>query len=236
MKLTYLLIIALCFTFVSCKKEQTISVEHGLGEFDTLVFSDVFDVTLIQGTENKIKVMGSSKFVAHVDWETTNNTLKIRNNSKKKWLNPTTNKIHLEVTVNGIARIIANETCAIKSQNELIGNELGLILKSKLNHASLQLNCNTFYYWNNFPCGGTITLKGQCHTIKLWNYALMQINATQLQTSIGEIENTSKGDIHLWCSDSITYKINGTGNIYVRGNPLFLQNNGGTGSGILLFE
>lgn len=236
MRISILLVLVLALFSVSCKKQGQITTEHELGEFDTLVFSDVFDVTLIEDSVNHIKIIGTEKFVGQVKWEISNNTLTVRNESKYKWLNPSTNKIKLEITVNDLAKIVANETCNISTQNVLHANELGLVLKSKLNHASLQLDCNTFYYWNNFPCGGTVNLQGTCHTLKLWNYALMQIDARQLATTITEVQNTSKGDIHVWCSDSLTYKINGTGNIYLRGNPSYLLNQVGSGSGKLLFE
>ena len=164
----------------SCKKHEPITTEHSVSEFDTLVLSDVFDVNLIQGTENSLKIKGSKQFIDDVSWENKDNTLTIHNNAKHKWLNPKTNKIKLEITVNGLSKIVANETCTIKSTNTLIADELGLILKSKLNHAALDISCNTFYYWNNFPCGGTVDLRGNCQTLKVWNYALMQFNASEL--------------------------------------------------------
>ena len=236
MRISIVLAVVIALLSVSCKKQGQVTTEHELSEFDTLVFSDVFDVTLIQDSVNHIKVIGTEKFVAHVQWEISNNTLTIKNEGKYKWLNPSTNKIKLEITVNDLAKIVANETCNISTQHVLHANELGLVLKSKLNHASLQLDCNTFYYWNNFPCGGSVTLQGTCHKLKLWNYALMQIDSRQLETKITEVENTSKGDIHVWCTDSLMYKINGTGNIYLRGNPTYLLNHSGSGSGKLLFE
>lgn len=221
---------------VSCKKHEVITMAHTVPEYDTLVLSDVFDVTLIQGTENSIKITGSNQFIEDVIWENKDNTLTFRNNAKRKWLNPKTNKIKLEITVNGLSKIVANETCTITSMNTLIADEMGLILKSKLNHAALSVSCNTFYYWNNFPCGGTVDLQGTCNTLKVWNYALMQINASDLQATTALIENYSKGDVRVWCTDTISYKINGNGGIRVKGAPHTLLNLGGTGSGLFTLE
>lgn len=228
-------IIGLLLLF-SCKKHEPVTTEHSVSEFDTLVLSDVFDVNLIQGTENSVKITGSKQFIDDVSWENKDNTLTIHNNAKHKWLNPKTNKITLEITVNGLSKIVANETCTIKSTNTLIADELGLILKSKLNHAALDISCNTFYYWNNFPCGGTVDLKGNCQTLKVWNYALMQINASELQATTALIENYSKGDVRVWCTDTISYKINGSGGIRVKGSPSTQLNLGGTGNGLFTLE
>jgi len=228
-------IIGLLLLF-SCKKHEPITTEHSVSEFDTLVLSDVFDVNLIQGTENSVKITGSKQFIDDVSWENKDNTLTIYNNAKHKWLHPKTNKINLEITVNGLSKIVANETCTIKSTNTLIADELGLILKSKLNHAALDISCNTFYYWNNFPCGGTVDLRGNCQKLKVWNYALMQINASELHASTALIENYSKGDVRVWCTDTISYKINGSGGIRVKGSPSTQLNLGGTGNGLFTLE
>lgn len=230
-----LTIIGLLLLF-SCKKHEPFTTEHIVSEFDTLVLSDVFDVNLIQGTENSVKIKGSKQFIDEVSWENKDNTLTFHNNANHKWLNPKTNKITLEITVNGLSKIIANETCSITSTNTLIADELGLILKSKLNHAALNISCNTFYYWNNFPCGGTVDLKGNCQTLKVWNYALMQINASELQATTALIENYSKGDVRVWCTDTISYKINGSGGIRVKGSPSTQLNLGGTGNGLFTLE
>lgn len=230
-----LTIIGLLLLF-SCKKHEPFTTEHIVSEFDTLVLSDVFDVNLIQGTENSVKIKGSKQFIDDVSWENKDNTLTFHNNANHKWLNPKTNKITLEITVNGLSKIIANETCSITSTNTLIADELGLILKSKLNHAALNISCNTFYYWNNFPCGGTVDLKGNCQTLKVWNYALMQINASELQATTALIENYSKGDVRVWCTDTISYKINGSGGIRVKGSPSTQLNLGGTGNGLFTLE
>ena len=220
----------------SCKKHEPITTEHSVSEFDTLVLSNVFDVNLIQGTENSVKIKGSKQFIDDVTWENKDNTLTFHNNANHKWLNPKTNKITLEITVNGLSKIVANETCTITSTNTLIADELGLILKSKLNHAALDISCNTFYYWNNFPCGGTVDLRGNCQTLKVWNYALMQINASELHASTALIENYSKGDVRVWCTDTISYKINGSGGIRVKGSPSTQLNLGGTGNGLFTLE
>ena len=230
-----LTIIGLLLLF-SCKKHEPFTTEHIVSEFDTLVLSDVFDVNLIQGTENSVKIKGSKQFIDDVSWENKDNTLTFHNNANHKWLNPKTNKITLEITVNGLSKIIANETCSITSTNTLIADELGLILKSKLNHAALNISCNTFYYWNNFPCGGTVDLRGNCQTLKVWNYALMQINASELQATTALIENYSKGDVRVWCTDTISYKINGSGGIRVKGSPSTQLNLGGTGNGLFTLE
>jgi len=213
-----LLLFALINSACSKSMEQQ-TIEKPLGEFDSLVLNSVFDVYLVQGTENSIKLEGATKILENIDYTISNNTLTIKNNYKGNWIHPKNNKIKLTITVNQISRISANETCNIKTVNTLIGDEIGLVLTSKLNEATLDVNCNTFYYWNNFPCGGRINLSGTTNELKLWNVALMAIDAYDLQANTVLIDNASKGDCKVFAAQSLTYSIKGEGNIYVKGNP-----------------
>jgi len=222
---------------LSCqKKNELVIVNKSLEEFDTLVLHDVFDVELTQGTTNSISIETSEKFQEKITLKIKDKQLDIENNNKALWLNPRTNKVKLRITTNGLNKIIANETCTISSTNELTGNELGLVLKSKLNHANLKLNCDIFYYWNNFPCGGKLDLAGNCKELKLWNCALMAVDASALSSEKVIVENSSKGKIQVQCSSALFYAITGEGDILVKGNPSFIKDLGSNGKGRLIFE
>ena len=215
--------IALLLGFIginSCKKSMNSTIiEKSLEEFDTVTFNSSFEVFLIQGTENKIKIEGAERIIDNIDFTIKNNTLTLKNSFKHGWLHPSKNKIKVYLTVNQLSRINANETCKIQSINTLIGTEIGLVFTSKLNEATLDLNCNTFYYWNNFPCGGKVTLSGNTNELKIWNVALMAIDAQNLVSNYVLINNASKGDCKITCLQTLDYSITGEGNIYVSGNP-----------------
>jgi hypothetical protein len=194
-------------------------IEQSLAEFDTITFNSAFEVYLIQGNENIIKIEGAEKIIKKVDFSISNNTLILKNNFKGSWLYPNKNKIKLYITVNRLSRIKALETCNIQTMNTLIGTEIGLVMASKLNEATLDVNCNTFYYWNNFPCGGKIKLSGIVNELKIWNIALMAVDAKDLVSNYVLISNSSKGDCKVNCLQYLTYSILGEGNIYLYGNP-----------------
>ena len=215
--------IALLVAFIginSCKKSMDSAfIEKSLEEFDTVTFNSSFEVFLIQGTENKIKIEGAERIIDNIDFTIKNNTLTLENSFKHGWLHPSKNKVKVYLTVNQLSRINANETCKIQSVNTLIGNEIGLVFTGKLNEATLDLNCNTFYYWNNFPCGGKVTLSGNTNELKIWNVALMAIDAQNLVSNYILVNNASKGDCKITCLQTLDYSITGEGNIYVSGNP-----------------
>jgi hypothetical protein len=208
------------FVIASCEKSmQTVSIQHELLEFDTVTFNSVFEVTLKQDTFNQLKIEGADKIVKDIAFDITNGHLTLKNNYKGNWVHPKNNKIKIFLTTNGLSRINANETCNIQSINTLTGGEIGLVMTSKLNEATLKVNCNSFYYWNNFPCGGKITLSGIANELKLWNVALMQVDAAELVCNIARIENASKGACKINCIQKLVYSITGEGNIYASGHP-----------------
>ena len=158
------------------------------------------------------------------------------NNFKGNWIYPKKNKITVKLTVNNLSRINANETCNIRTLNTLTGNEIGLVMTSKLNEATFAVDCNSFYFWNNFPCGGKINLSGTTNELKLWNVALMSVDAKNLVSNVVSIENSSKGDCRINCIQKLTYSIKGEGNIYLSGDPTELLKIEETSTGKLIYE
>jgi hypothetical protein len=211
----YILFFAALF---SCQKEE-LSQSQALGYFDKINFESYFDVELIQGNETKIVYIGSEKAVKNLSITVEDSVLTLKNTSNWLWLNPDKNKMKLKITFQDLKQLNVYESCEIFSKDTLTGDELGVIFASKLNNANLKLNYNTFFYYNNHPCGGKLTLSGSCNYLKIWNYALMQVDASELNSHLVTIDNYSKGDCKVKTPNWIEYAIYGEGNIYCYGNP-----------------
>jgi hypothetical protein len=222
---------------MSCKKEmeQTI-IEKSLTKFDTLTLNSPFIIYLTQGNEYSIKMTGAKVILDNISLDLNNYNLTIVNNYKENWLHPNNNKVYIYITTNKLNRIMANATCNIQTTNTLIEDEFGLATAGKLNEATIAVNCNYFYFWNNPPSGGKIVLSGTTKKIKLHNEALMAIDAQALQSNVAIVENWSKGDCQVTSLDTIAYSITGEGNIYVSGNPGTIIQNEKSSSGKLILE
>ena len=233
----FILLMISAFASTSCKKQLAKETfEKSLEEFDSLVLNSVFEVHLIQGSANTIKIEAAQKILEKITISIENNTLNIENKYNGNWMHPGKNKVVIFLMVNKLSKITANETCNIITDNTLIGDEIGLVMTSKLNQATLDLQCETFYYWNNFPCGGKLTLMGNINVLKIWNVALMAVDASKLHTNTALIENASKGDCRIFCTESVTYKLSGEGNLYVKGNPPEIVKMEESSSGKLILE
>jgi hypothetical protein len=235
--LNLIFILTISTLLFSCQKKwEIVYINKELNAFDTLILNDVFEVHLIQGNQNSIRMEGSKKILDNIQLDVKSNSLSISNNFSMSWIHPSKSKVKLFITFDTLSLIVANETCNILSDNKLYATELGLIMKSKLNHAELEVEAKSFYYWNNFPCGGTVKLSGQVDQLMLLNVALMAVDSKNLSCKIANIENASKGDIKINCSQKLNYSILGEGNIYLKGNPQNVIPGEIKGSGSLIKE
>ena len=120
--------------------------------------------------------------------------------------------------------------------NPITTYEFGIVLGSKANTADIQVDNEVTYYWNDFPCGGKLTFRGKTGTIKLWNTAIMTVDASALQAEKGFIENNSKGNCIVNLSELLEYQIEGEGDIIVYGQPVEVKDKGSSNSGELVLR
>lgn len=232
-----LIIIFTFIAFISCqKRNQLNTIISELPAFDTIELDSPFDLFLIEDSTFSIEITGYERNLENLNYSVDNHTLRIINNTKNTFATPTKNKIEIYLTSNKLSQIKANETCNISTVNPITSDNFGLIFKSKINNATLELNCGTFYYWNDSPCGGVLTLKGKSEMLKLWNYALMAVDAKKLLTKRALIENHSKGCCKVNVQDKIEYSIDGIGDIHLYGSPSEIIKNELTSSGRLIIH
>ncbi len=220
MKKQFIFLCILCL-FISCDKELIYKTRYvSLEPFEKIELKDNFEVFITEGSAYSIEITGEAETVDWVDYKVENNILSIENNKKAKWITPKKNKIEISITSPPLKEIAASEGCNIQTLNPITSIEFGLILKGKSNQATLELNSNTFYYWNYFPSGGKLTLSGKTERLKIWNFAIMSVDAKDLTSQYAVIENSSKGDCEVTVLKKLEYSILGEGNIHLYGEPL----------------
>jgi hypothetical protein len=233
----FILGFGLVFLLSNCKKNDG-SVEIKkveLSAFREIELNDAFDVVLFQDSVFSIQIEANEKFIDAVEYTVQDSILKVDYASGKRWRNPETNKVKLVIRGDRPRKLQANESCFIQTGNKIVSDEFGLVLFGKLNQADLELGGRIFYYWNNHPCGGKVKLTGKVDQLKLWNFAIMQVDASNCESRYGLVENYSKGECKIHITEKLDYSLVGEGNIILNGNPelQLLQENS---SGILIFE
>ena len=207
--------------FIGCKKDPNARVirRENTSAFKEIVLDDAFDLTIYQDSVYSIEINAHEDFIEEIKYTIADSVLTIQNNSGKRWRNPETKQVSINIHCDRPRLIQANESCFIKTGNPIVSNELGLVVYGKLNQADLELNGNVFYFWNNHPCGGKLILRGKTDQLKLWSFAIMQVDASSCESRYGLVENFSKGDCKVNISEKLDYSLQGEGNILLKGNP-----------------
>lgn len=188
--------------------------------FNEIQLNSSFDLYLTEGPVYDVRIEGEEAVIDQITYTVTDSVLTIENTRKFKWLTPTKNKIKVYVTSPPLKTVRMKETSFVKTLTPITSKEFGIIFLSKANNADLELDCDVFYYWNSYPCGGTLTLHGQCNWLKIWNVAIVDVQAENLLAKEAEISNNSKGDCVVNVSDFLKYTVQGEGNIEVYGDPI----------------
>jgi len=236
MKNKIIAFLILATSFISCSKENEIRVKsEKLSAFNRVVLNDNFTIILEEDSIYSIEITGYQD-IEDIIFMISDSTLSIDNTKRFKWMKPRKNKIELKIKALEFREVTANEACYITNEKPLKSNHFGIVFNGKANEANLKLANNTFYYWNNFPCGGKLTLNGTTEVVKLWNYALVSIDAKNLEANYGIVENSSQGDIDLKINTRLEYGIYGIGNINLYNTPQSLINKGETNKGRLIYK
>ena len=232
---THLLFIWILFFLFSCKKEfvQDKKIIE-LSAFTKIELNAPFDVYLMEDSVFSISIEGDENTIQSVSAEVKENKLIVEDNRKTRWLSPNRNKISLYIRSKPLEEVKANETCNIQTLSPITSSEFGLILGSKANAANLELNCDVFYYWNSHPCGGNVTLRGTVNELKIWNFALMSVDAKNLVAKKAIVENHAKGNCEIQVLNQLNYSIYGIGDILLSGNPPEINENTVNSSGKLI--
>lgn len=209
-----------------------------LEPFHALELNSVFDVYLLQDTSFGLRIAGRDKVVDDIRFDVKDDTLRISNGNKRKWLNPADNKVKLVVSADLLHSIVVNESCYIKTINPVVANDFRIINHPtpKLCQFDIELDNKSFYYWNNFQCGGNVRFSGRTDRFDAYIFALMTMDASQLVSEYAFIQNSSRGDCEINVQQQLEYSILDVGNIYLHGNPseIILKKRTSTGNLIQL--
>ncbi|MFA7273692.1 MAG: DUF2807 domain-containing protein [Crocinitomicaceae bacterium] len=228
---------ALSIFLTACQKNNPEGIiTTPLADFHEIEINSNFDVYLVEDSVFFVEIHGHEKTIQKVTCTVESEVLTIDNLQKQKFTHPKSNKVTLYIHAKQLTKVSANETCQLKTVNAIHTTSFTYTAKSKANFADLEVNCTDFAYWNNFPCGGKITLRGTTNLLKIWNTAIMSIDAKGLTSSYAYIENSAKGLCELNVTNKLEYKLLGDGNIDVYGAPSEINELAKTGKGTLILH
>ena len=78
-------------------------------------------------------------------------------------------------------------------------------------------------------------MSGKTEELKIWNTAIMSVDAKNLVTEYALVENDSKGVCEVNVTNRLDYKIKGKGDIHLYGNPPEINEGEVSSTGKLIF-
>ena len=231
--LTMLLMAGMSMT--GCEQQgENIEKTVSLPDFDTLRVEGPVDITLVMDTANSMTLSGDPVIVGGVRYTVKNGILTLRSEYPYKMFKPSSNKPGIRLSVSSLHRIDVAVSCGIRTAGKLTGDEIGLIVMSKYADVSLNLGCTTFYYYDYSLSGGMIRLTGQATNLKIWNFSLMDVDASALDAGFVFCENNARSPCYVRASQELDYSIRGQGDIYYFGDPPVIRMGSRTSTGRLI--
>lgn len=234
-KITTTFVLVLVLLLGGCSKyKQRVSKDVDLNAFHTIQLEDSFVIELMESNGNSMQIEAAEAYLDDVSFTVQDSVLIIDNKAKNKWLHPKNNKIKLKISCEQLKKIVAYQSCDIKTIEPITTYEFGIIIGGKVNMADLEFANSIVYCWNYIPCGGTLTFRGSAETLKIWSNAIMTVDAKKLQVKNAYVEHKGKNDLWITVSDYLKYTLTANGNIHCYGNPLTIDEVEDSGEGQLM--
>ncbi len=215
-------LILLALLLSSCErfgKDDIAEKSDGLSAFNTLRVDGPVNVYLSMDTANSITIRGNPAIVDNIRYGIVDGVLTLRSEYPYKMFIPSSNKADIFLKITSLKRIEIAEASGIKSTGTITGDELGLVVMAKYADIDLNVNCHTFYYWDYSLSGGRISLAGETKELKIWNFSLMTVDASALESEKVICDNNGRSPCYVRAMIELDYNIRGQGNIYYYGDP-----------------
>jgi len=228
--------IIICLQITSCQKDgagEIVTKDVIVPEFRILDIDAAVDVIIIQDTLYSVQFVGEKRIIDGYSATMNDSALKISGKRRGEFLRPNEKITEVYIHIDTLERINVFKDCSIRSENELTGRELGVVVQSRFTEVNLKLNCNVFYYWNN-PDGTHLKLSGQTNELKIWNSGLGSVDASEVTSPYVQVINGSQSDCKVRATQKLEYGLTSIGNIIFYGNPAEVVSLEITGTGELI--
>jgi len=216
----FIVISIAAFLGLGCNKNGDAPVTRtiqGVTGYHTINIDGGFKVVLIQDSLGYVEFYGVEKHLNTCVATVTDSVLSLDGNHRGEFLHPGEPATEVRVHCSSLKLINANDDCSLRSEL-LNGSEIGVVVGCRSFEGNLNLNCNTFYYWNN-PGGSNVTLSGNVTVLKYWTVGLSTLDAKNLVADYVLVSHGSQNVIQVSPVQTLEYSITNIGDLIYYGNP-----------------
>lgn len=185
-------------------------------DYDAIKISGSFDVDLVAGQEGKIILKGEENLLSAIKVEVEDNVLKVyveRNSNIRPSIGK---KIQVTIPFDKISEVNLSGSGNIQSKN-VIKNDKFLAKLSGSGNFNLAVDSNNLEL--NLSGSGNVRLKGNASNFTTKLSGSGDIDTTELQSKIVDVNVSGSGNSKINCKESLTARVSGSGNIKYTGNP-----------------
>lgn len=216
-----LLIIAGCNTLPDFLKNagETISEERILNNFTAIQINSTFNIEIQEDTLHKVIITGGKNLIPEIETQIKNDTLIIQNNNNWNVVRGPDERITIHVHVDNLRSIEVIQPCYITTVKTLKSDIFGIYFKSDISECTMNVECNTFRFWNCKTSTGKYEFSGTTNYAYFGLHHLGNLFANELHVVNGKVLNNSQGDSHVDIHNKMDVSILNSGNVYYYSSP-----------------
>ena len=191
-----------------------------ISDFKGVDVGGSFDVVLVKGKERKVIIKGEENIIKYIETKVRNNTLQVKyqNNINIS----TTKKLTVTISYRDIEKISLSGSGNIINKGVLNNSNLKVNLGGSGN---ITLHVDSVEVQSSIGGSGNIKLQGESNELECSIAGSGSIKAYELNTNILLASVTGSGSIRSTVNKKIKAKVVGSGSVYYKGNPTYIDSN-----------
>jgi len=195
---------------------KVVSETRTTGDYDGIKISGFFDINLVSGKEGKITIKGEENLLSAIKVEVEDNSLKVYIEKSTNIKTSSGKNIQITVPFEKISELSLAGSGDIQSK-DVIKNEKFSVKLSGSGNFTLPVDTNDLEL--NVSGSGNVRLKGTASNFSAKLSGSGDIDAADLKSKIVIANVSGSGNSKVFCDESLTARVSGSGNIRYVGNP-----------------
>lgn len=197
---------------------NVVTVNRTTSDYDGVSVGGSFDVILVKGKEGKITIEGEENIIPYIETEVNGNTLKVK---YEKNINVrTTKRLTVTVTYEDLEKVSLGGSGNISAKGTLKSSDFSVSLGGSGN---ITLEVDADELSSNIGGSGNIKLAGRSNELTCAIAGSGSIKAYDLSTDTLSATIAGSGSIRTTVKTKIKAKVVGSGSIYYKGNPKYID-------------
>ena len=181
--------------------------------------NNIFKIILVEDDDEYVLLKGGENIISKVSIQINEQNVIIDHSHKNIFTNY--DQIIAELHLKEFKKIATEAPSNYSTQGTISGDllDIDVASASELVEMNLSLNYNSLDFHTYGSVAGGYEFKGVCTEAKYVLNGIINIKASQLQTSNTNLAQNGIGEAHIWVENKLNATIYTSGNIYYKGNP-----------------